>query len=1044
MTIENLGVKLYSGTKVDRKSDSLGSSADGVNSGITLLTNPTTNNGTATNSASNADRCEVWQLTETIPEGAVITKLKVQYRADESSTNTKLVLYQDNGSGTPTTLLAYTAQFNPNVSDGWYEANIAYDGSGSSASSYTVTSSTAGRMWVGIWANADSSIYSSTVSGSMKSMSLTYAGGATAPTSTFSVTDTYNMKGNCGIVSTLGNPQKLGTGAYECATTTGYVDCGSNSDWNFLHNSSAKFTIAGWYKTPTAWNSTLDLGFICESSAGSSTGAGISLKADHRSNARTLSVEINSTSAQVVSMNITNFFPDDYDWHHIALTYDQSLANTNMVAYLDGVQKGTANKTGNSPSDANSEGALRFGTGVGSHKQYYGKWNFDDFGIFKRVLTGIEISTLSGVLSGTPRTSYNNLQSDSRNIAGTQFLTGHKLIGESVTKVKMRFKNLHSLSGGTITCKILNNDKSVKTTFSSISTGDIDSSTYEEFTFTGSATTIAVNDIICAEITNSASNDIEMGYSGAEANAQVVEKTSGSWSSSTSNSITYKVVESDGALVSSLTNKSEGKAYYSMDSTSLSSTLDITSNSGFTSNVTGISTDSNGKITNAGTGCTANTGVWKSLGFTLGSTWCCTFRYKRIGSGSPNDNWNIPLSFTTNGTEASGNSSTTNDSVGLGNDTNFNAGYKNGANAMSRTYTGEGATVDTYFYVKMIRTTSTNLRIQTYNNSDFSDTPVTYNKTLSGVDGDLTHLFAGAGVNNNTWGYEVDQIKIYNNATDNQGCANDFSTTSDLEALSGVRTNSLFIQTDNVPKYFWYQADGTWEISGIPTPDAWWDMSASDTTVSNVTDKTGNGHTLVQSTSGYQPSIASSAQNGLNALQFTQMSGQTTYDGDFMTTTDNMTLTPKQTIFFAGKVVKGTVSGGSGWNYYVWDSGDTSNHNSFLQSTDNWKLLDGGSDPTTAETTWSVWRQLTVQYNGSSSFLRDNGTESALSGTLESGNSTTGFTLNGWQGKKTGSSDHGQYGGSNTVGEVIIYNSILNSAQIKTVEAYLKEKWGTP
>ena len=34
MTIENLGVKLYSGTKSDRKSDSLGSSADGTNTGI--------------------------------------------------------------------------------------------------------------------------------------------------------------------------------------------------------------------------------------------------------------------------------------------------------------------------------------------------------------------------------------------------------------------------------------------------------------------------------------------------------------------------------------------------------------------------------------------------------------------------------------------------------------------------------------------------------------------------------------------------------------------------------------------------------------------------------------------------------------------------------------------------------------------------------------------------------------------------------------------------------------------------------------------------
>ena len=31
-----------------------------------------------------------------------------------------------------------------------------------------------------------------------------------------------------------------------------------------------------------------------------------------------------------------------------------------------------------------------------------------------------------------------------------------------------------------------------------------------------------------------------------------------------------------------------------------------------------------------------------------------------------------------------------------------------------------------------------------------------------GTKDDLTYLFSGAGINNNTWGYEVDQIKIYN------------------------------------------------------------------------------------------------------------------------------------------------------------------------------------------------------------------------------------------------------------------------------------------
>ena len=38
MAITYLGAKRIQGTKVDRKSDSLGSSADGTNTGITLAT----------------------------------------------------------------------------------------------------------------------------------------------------------------------------------------------------------------------------------------------------------------------------------------------------------------------------------------------------------------------------------------------------------------------------------------------------------------------------------------------------------------------------------------------------------------------------------------------------------------------------------------------------------------------------------------------------------------------------------------------------------------------------------------------------------------------------------------------------------------------------------------------------------------------------------------------------------------------------------------------------------------------------------------------
>ena len=40
---------------------------------------------------------------------------------------------------------------------------------------------------------------------------------------------------------------------------------------------------------------------------------------------------------------------------------------------------------------------------------------------------------------------------------------------------------------------------------------------------------------------------------------------------------------------------------------------------------------------------------------------------------------------------------------------------------------------------------------------------------------------------------------------DNVGCQNNYSSTSPLDDLTGVRTNAIFEQTDDVPAYYWYQ-----------------------------------------------------------------------------------------------------------------------------------------------------------------------------------------------------------------------------------------------
>ena len=110
MTIENLGVKLYSGTKVDRKSDSLGSSADGSNTGITLIESATgsadltatgsvakQNSGSPNESRTlnNGQRTILSQKFDSGNSliGTEITQLVVQCRKDSGSPTGTLYAY---------------------------------------------------------------------------------------------------------------------------------------------------------------------------------------------------------------------------------------------------------------------------------------------------------------------------------------------------------------------------------------------------------------------------------------------------------------------------------------------------------------------------------------------------------------------------------------------------------------------------------------------------------------------------------------------------------------------------------------------------------------------------------------------------------------------------------------------------------------------------------------------------------------------------------------------------------------------------------------
>jgi len=80
------------------------------------------------------------------------------------------------------------------------------------------------------------------------------------------------------------------------------------------------------------------------------------------SRALVLHIYQSDSGQPVFDAYIEDAYPNDTDWHHIAVTYDQSLANTNGVFYVDGVAVGTDDKTANAPNNADSSDELHLGS----------------------------------------------------------------------------------------------------------------------------------------------------------------------------------------------------------------------------------------------------------------------------------------------------------------------------------------------------------------------------------------------------------------------------------------------------------------------------------------------------------------------------------------------------------------------------------------------------------------------------------------------------------------------------------------------------------
>ena len=969
MTIENLGVKLYSGTKADRKSDSLGSSANGTNNGVTLLN--VNNYAKFDHDDAKIDLGSKFDFLHTNNTSGSIS---FWIKGDTSlltSDNTVMDQIRRNGANKGFQITCDADMrfqyYNPSASgsvnsdsqdlsdEKWHHVVLTIDFSnnqqrfyidGVANTQYTRTSSTTDTATDNlVLGHPSGSATDNEFRGGIKQLLIyddvltqsevttLYNSGsvlASASVSTSNLqahypleTNSTNSKsgGTNGTDSNMSyesSEYKLGTGAYFFDGSDDYVEVGDN-----MLLGASTFTITGWIYPTTVqsgvvwsqWSATADsriIHFYTDVNSGK-----LYIIGGLRNGSSSTNIYAGDGNEAELTMNA---------WNHVALTFDGSAGKLKL--YLNGVLKDTVSS--GLPSTTQS--------GTTNNKPLIGKYysagtifagRIDDMGIWKRVLTATEIGKLAnnndppfthtGDQNSYATTSIadNSLVLDSNSGSGqTTSPVAVKDLGTLGSSWCVRWSvyaptQSESISGknsfarfgfsdkGTYSSSEgLNNvtDKAIlwnwhlgtsllkNMTYTggsgtnnggqSISYAD-DTTWYWEMKYDGSTVTITRynSDYSSAQVT--ADTISVSGYTGMNylVIGQPRDHNNGTWklrfdnikiwnnqSSATGDpDFTFEFDNNtdggDAQLVSSLTDKSNLKAYYSMDSIDEATTpthtqlFENASDSSLTGdNNTGGSSYFNVDSTVADAlyvdprRSSSIFGQTWDLGTTLSETsWVMRTKYNITSLDNSGDT--VRLFFGMNNQNSTvGASDTSNKFIGVANAINssFAQWYRLSVkgNTLDVGETSQRSLTTETLYIEIIRKSETKYSVRLTNNSDFTGGTFIDDQDVGGNGGSgstssmgLRYVWwSNINVNGNQNAHEqgnFEYVKIWDGVTEVPNCKNDHSATSDLEALSGVRTNSIFQQTDDTPSYWWYQSDGTWKLDGGSeiSPTGTWNSS---------------------------------------------------------------------------------------------------------------------------------------------------------------------------------------------------------------------------
>jgi len=462
MAITYLGAKRLQGTKIDRVVDSLGSSADGSNSGITqtegklggaaanvlvkdaqATTNTSSSGTTITNSsftvANNSNRILIvcafrygsggdisgitWNSSESFT--------RATFRDGSTETGRTEIWYLVNPTATTSNIVTTWDASTSRRGAGVYSFYNAKQTSpiGATSHSDTITTTTTGAITptvegsmivdcIGSGSNGAptdtlTAGWTSLIGGDDRSFSSQYK---VDPTISSANTMAWTFASDKGInwigveVKSASTGSSTASGAYSFDGSNDYV---STTETGLDFQASDSFTVAFWFKT----TDTGEAGFI--SRWNQSNNGWLVLK----DSGTTASFRMSSNwgGGNAIRAVATNNAFSDGAWHHLAVTYGGS-GHSSIKMYVDGTaQTLNVNLTG-------TVGTITYGTnlafgvkeGTGSFSDKY-DGDLDDIGIWKRELTATEISDLVNEVESTVTLGSDDFSESGWAVTGDKF-----------------------------------------------------------------------------------------------------------------------------------------------------------------------------------------------------------------------------------------------------------------------------------------------------------------------------------------------------------------------------------------------------------------------------------------------------------------------------------------------------------------------------------------------------------------------------------------------------------------------------------------------